>query len=88
MNKLALQLKYTIDRFAIYAAPQRSAAYLKNAYRVLPTRARQAMVIVIPPGDPVDPTRKPEYYDSTFAYLKEIGFQVIQASAPQECHPS
>jgi len=51
--------------------------YLKNAYRVLLTRARQGMVIVIPLGDAYDPTRRPEYYDSTFAYLNEIGFQVI-----------
>jgi DUF2075 family protein len=51
--------------------------YLKNAYRVLLTRARQGMVIVIPPGDPEDPTRKAEYYDSTYEYLCEIGFQQI-----------
>jgi hypothetical protein len=51
--------------------------YLKNAYRVLLTRARQGMAIVVPPGDPDDPTRRPEYYDSTFTYLKEVGFQVI-----------
>ncbi len=52
-------------------------AYLKNAYRVLLTRARQGMVIVIPPGDTEDPTRPPEFYDPTFEYLKEIGFSVI-----------
>jgi hypothetical protein len=51
--------------------------YLKNAYRVLLTRARQGMVIVIPPGDIDDPTRKPEYYNPTFAYLEEIGFKTI-----------
>jgi Uncharacterized conserved protein (DUF2075) len=51
--------------------------YLKNAYRVLLTRARQGMAVVVPPGDPDDHTRRPEYYDSTFTYLKEIGFQVI-----------
>jgi hypothetical protein len=51
--------------------------YLKNAYRVLLTRARQGMVIVVPSGDADDPTRKPEYYDSTFSYFKEIGFEVI-----------
>ncbi len=51
--------------------------YLKNAYRVLLTRARQGMVIVVPGGDADDPTRKPEYYDSTFSYFKEIGFEVI-----------
>jgi len=51
--------------------------YLKNAYRVLLTRARQGMVIVIPSGDVDDPTRNPEYYNSTFNYLKEIGFDIL-----------
>jgi hypothetical protein len=40
--------------------------YLKNAYRVLLTRARQGMVIAVPHGDPEDPTRKAEFYDGTF----------------------
>ncbi|HAL44500.1 MAG TPA: hypothetical protein DCP47_01035, partial [Phycisphaerales bacterium] len=52
-------------------------AYLKNAYRVLLTRARQGMVIVIPEGDKEDLTRKPEYYNSTYEYLKNIGFAEI-----------
>ena len=51
--------------------------YLKNAYRVLLTRARQGMVIVVPSGDPEDPTRKSDYYDPTFNYLSEIGFPVL-----------
>lgn len=51
--------------------------YQKNAYRVLLTRARQGMVIVVPAGDTQDPTRRDEYYDSTFEYLYEIGFRVI-----------
>ena len=51
--------------------------YLKNAYRVLLTRARQGMVIVIPEGNPNDPTRDPKFYDSTFEYLKDIGFEII-----------
>lgn len=51
--------------------------YLKNAYRVLLTRARQGMVIVVPDGDPTDPTRKAEYYDSTFEYLREIGLPLL-----------
>jgi hypothetical protein len=51
--------------------------YLKNAYRVLMTRARQGMVIVVPPGDLDDPTRRPEFYDPTFEYLRDIGFQII-----------
>jgi hypothetical protein len=52
-------------------------AYLKNAYRVLLTRARQGMVIAVPQGEPDDPTRKAEFYDPTFDYLSEIGFDVI-----------
>ncbi len=51
--------------------------YLKNAYRVLLTRARQGMVIVIPQGDTEDPTRLPEFYNDTFNYLVSIGFDVI-----------
>jgi len=47
--------------------------YLCNAYRVLLTRARQGMVLFVPPGDPRDPTRSPEFYDSTFNYLSELG---------------
>lgn len=50
--------------------------YLKNAYRVLLTRARQGMVIVVPEGSHEDPTRKSEYYDHTFEYLKNIGFEI------------
>ncbi len=51
--------------------------YQKNAYRVLLTRARQGMVVVVPEGDVADPTRNPDYYDPTFEYLREIGFPVI-----------
>ena len=51
--------------------------YLKNAYRVLLTRARQGMVIVVPSGDDEDPTRDPKFYDHTFNYLKAIGFSTI-----------
>jgi hypothetical protein len=51
--------------------------YLKNAYRVLLTRARQGMVVVVPPGDRNDATRNPAYYDSTFDYLSSIGFETL-----------
>jgi hypothetical protein len=47
--------------------------YLLNAYRVLLTRARQGMVIFVPPGDTEDPTRLPSYYDETYAYLVGTG---------------
>jgi hypothetical protein len=51
--------------------------YLLNAYRVLLTRARQGMVIFIPPGNRKDPTRPPAYYDATFRYLAELGVAVM-----------
>ncbi|MBS4064773.1 MAG: DUF2075 domain-containing protein [Chitinophagaceae bacterium] len=51
--------------------------YLKNAYRVLLTRARQGMIIVVPNGDQEDTTRNSEYYDPTFNYLSKIGFEII-----------
>ncbi len=51
--------------------------YLKNAYRVLLTRARQGMVIVVPEGEKTDPTRPPHFYNNTFNYLKSLGFSSI-----------
>lgn len=54
--------------------------YQINAYRVLLTRARQGMIIVVPSGDysiPPDETRKPEWYDGIYNYLKEIGIKEL-----------
>ena len=51
--------------------------YLINAYRVLLTRARQGMVIVVPEGDEQDHTRDPDYYDSTYNYLKSLGLKIL-----------
>ena len=59
--------------------------YMLNAYRVLLTRARVGMVICVPEGNPnktvngfwEDSTRKPEYYDGTYQYLKSIGIEEI-----------
>jgi hypothetical protein len=67
---------FTGDRWNYIHKPERKV-YQKNAYRVLLTRARQGMVVVVPNGDLGDPTRKPEFYDPTFDYLQEIGFQTI-----------
>jgi hypothetical protein len=53
--------------------------YLRNAYRVLLTRARQGMVVFVPEGAPNDPTRSHDYYDSTFAYLADLGIPIIPA---------
>ena len=51
--------------------------YLVNAYRVLLTRARQGMVVFVPPGDAGDHTRLPAYYDETFDYLVSLGVERI-----------
>jgi hypothetical protein len=51
--------------------------YLKNAYRVLLTRARQGMVIFVPEGDSSDYTRQSEYYDQTAEYLMQCGIPLI-----------
>ena len=59
--------------------------YMLNAYRVLLTRARSAMVICVPEGNgnitPTgfweDSTRLPEYYDGTYQYLKGLGIAEI-----------
>jgi hypothetical protein len=47
--------------------------YLKNAYRVLLTRARQGMVIFVPLGDSLDPTKEPGIYDEIYVYLCKCG---------------
>lgn len=51
--------------------------YLRNAYRVLLTRARQGMAIFVPAGSATDPTRSPAFYDATFNYLKGMGIPVL-----------
>ena len=51
--------------------------YLKNAYRVLLTRARQGMAIFVPRGSEDDATRPPEFYDGIYNYLKNIGIEEI-----------
>jgi hypothetical protein len=51
--------------------------YLLNAYRVLLTRARQGMVIFVPPGDESDPTRAPAFYNHTYEYLTGMGIAEI-----------
>ncbi len=56
---------------------EQNRIYLRNAYRVLLTRARQGMVIFVPAGESTDPTRACSFYDSTFNYLTELGIPVL-----------
>ena len=52
--------------------------YRLNAYRVLLTRARQGMVIVVPNGTEIDHTRPSANYDPTWDYLINIGLKPIE----------
>lgn len=52
-------------------------AYVLNSYRVLLTRARQGMVIFVPPGDRDDPTRPPAAYDAIDAWLADCGIPLL-----------
>jgi hypothetical protein len=64
------------DRWCNIANPD-NRRYLRNAYRVLLTRARQGMIIFVPPGDPQDPTRLPNFYEPMFEYLTGLGIPAI-----------
>ena len=75
-------LRYTPEGWAHYRFARNNwqnnrqevnRAYQLNAYRVLLTRARQGMVILVPYGDPKDATRLPEFYDGTYAFFKGLG---------------
>lgn len=70
------QFSFVGDRWQHLRKVERQA-YLKNAYRVLLTRARQGMVIVVPEGDSRDQTRSAKYYDPTFEYLPSVGLAEI-----------
>ena len=74
-----------IEQKGTTESKQDKIKYMLNAYRVLLTRARAGMVICVPAGNPnktvngfwEDSTRKPEYYDGTYQYLKSLGLEKI-----------
>ena len=74
-----------VEQIANSESKQELQKYMLNAYRVLLTRARAGMAICVPAGNPnktvsgfwEDSTRLPEYYDSTYQYLKSIGIEEI-----------
>ncbi|MFZ4380348.1 MAG: DUF2075 domain-containing protein [Sandarakinorhabdus sp.] len=53
------------------------ADYVRNAYRVLLTRARQGMVICVPHGDEADATRPPAEYDAIANWLSACGVPAL-----------
>lgn len=69
-------LSFSGDRWKNILQDERRQ-YQKNAYRVLLTRARQGMIVVVPEGSHEDQTRAPELYDGTFQYLRSLGVPVI-----------
>lgn len=52
-------------------------SYLANTYRVLLTRARQGMVIIVPKGSTLDHTRDPSFYQETYDFLIDCGIPTI-----------
>lgn len=52
--------------------------YIANSYRVLLSRAREAMVIWIPPGEPGDETRQPAEMNATYRYLISCGVRTLE----------
>jgi Uncharacterized conserved protein (DUF2075) len=53
--------------------------FLTNSYRVLLTRARQGMVIWIPPGESLDYTRVPKEFDATEKAIIDSGIKTIDS---------
>jgi hypothetical protein len=51
--------------------------YQLNAYRVLLTRARQGMVLVVPEGSAHDQTRTSACYDETYRYFVSLGLRCL-----------
>jgi len=47
--------------------------FILNKYRVLLTRAREGFIIYVPMGSLDDETRKVEFYEQTYEYLKACG---------------
>jgi len=51
--------------------------HVLNKYRVLLTRAREGMIIWVPPGDQSDWTRPPKQYDRIAKFLQSCGIKEI-----------
>jgi hypothetical protein len=64
----------------------RRQTYLANAYRVLLTRARQGMVIYVPPGDELDHTRPAHFYDGICDFLKACGIAEMTSEETAQTH--
>ncbi len=78
LRPLAIDVRVKPDPIHWFLADRsdiRSSYQLEDV--VLLTRARQGMIIVVPEGNLNDPTRLPQFYDSTYNYLKSLGLQLL-----------
>ncbi len=66
-------MRSALQRLKTPAIDIRVNIELKNACCVLLTRARQRMVIFVPPGAKRDRTRKPDFYEGISNYLADLG---------------
>lgn len=64
------------SRWEAISDPARRA-YLRNSYRVLLTRARQGLIIFVPPGSNEDLTRRVALYDEVYRFLHNCGFEAL-----------
>lgn len=69
--------EFSGDKWKIIRSQERQL-YLKNAYRVLLTRARQGMVIFVPQGNNSDETRQQKWYDGVYEYLRSLGIETAE----------
>lgn len=51
--------------------------YIVNKYRVLLTRFRRSCLIMVPDGEPEDPTQQSDSMDTVFAFLQRCGVPVL-----------
>ncbi len=58
--------------------------FLLNSYRVLLTRAREGLILWIPKGEELDPTRSPGPLDATAKYLEHCRAVCIDADSQRE----
>lgn len=56
---------------------------IRNTYRVLMSRARDSLVIWVPPGDVEDSTRSPQVMDQTAKYLMACGVSTLPQASNQ-----
>jgi hypothetical protein len=67
----------SVARASLFKTGARAPFARTIIHGVFPSRARQGMVIFVPPGDPTDPTRSPEFYDSTFECFRQLGITAL-----------